>query len=68
MFASLGLVEILGIVLVVLLLFGAKRIPAIGRGLGEGITNFLHAVRGRSDPNHELPSPSPRPEERLPPP
>ena len=67
MLGSLGLAEILGIVLVVLLLFGAKRIPAIGRGLGEGITNFVNGVRGRSDGTPELPDASRRPQDRLPP-
>jgi sec-independent protein translocase protein TatA len=68
MIGSLGLLEILGIVLVVLLLFGAKRIPALGRGLGEGISNFWQGIRGRSQDERDLTNPSPRSENRLPPP
>ncbi len=40
---SFGGVEILVIVLVVLLLFGAKKIPELARGLGQGITEFRKA-------------------------
>ncbi|WP_420454222.1 twin-arginine translocase TatA/TatE family subunit [Rubrivirga sp.] len=41
---SLGPFEILAILLVVLLLFGAKRIPEIARGLGKGIREFKDAT------------------------
>ncbi len=40
---SFGGIEILVIVLVVLLLFGAKKIPELARGLGQGITEFRKA-------------------------
>ena len=42
---GLGAWEIILIVLVLLLIFGAKRIPQIGRGLGEGIRNFKGSVK-----------------------
>ena len=38
--------ETLVILLVVLLLFGAKRIPEIGRALGEGIREFKKSLQG----------------------
>lgn len=41
---SIGLPEILLIFLVVLLIFGAKRIPEIARGLGKGIREFKDAT------------------------
>lgn len=41
---SLGPFEIIAILLVVLLLFGAKRIPEIARGLGKGIREFKDAT------------------------
>jgi sec-independent protein translocase protein TatA len=66
MIGSLGLLEVLGIVLVILLLFGAKRIPAVGRGLGQGITNFLHAVRGGPESHGDLANPSRRRKEDVP--
>jgi sec-independent protein translocase protein TatA len=40
MFGGIGVPEMILIFLVLLLLFGAKRIPLIARGLGEGIRNF----------------------------
>lgn len=49
MFRTLGLPEILLILLIVLLLFGAKRLPEIGRGLGEGIKSFKKALSGKED-------------------
>ena len=45
MFSGIGLQELLVIFLVVLLLFGAKRIPDIATGLGRGIRDFKKAVK-----------------------
>ena len=45
MFGSLGLPEMLVILLIVILLFGASRLPEIGRGLGKGIRNFKESVK-----------------------
>jgi sec-independent protein translocase protein TatA len=45
MFGSIGIQEILLILLIALLLFGAKRLPEIGRGLGKGIREFKKASR-----------------------
>jgi sec-independent protein translocase protein TatA len=46
MFGSLGIWEILLIVAVIALLFGGKKLPQLGKGLGEGITNFKNALLG----------------------
>lgn len=43
MFGSPGLPEILIVVLVILLFFGAKRIPELARGIGQGINEFRKA-------------------------
>jgi sec-independent protein translocase protein TatA len=45
---GLGVGEILVIGLGLVLLFGARKIPLIARGLGEGIRNFKGEVGGRS--------------------
>jgi len=37
---SLGVPELAIIFLIIVLLFGASRLPQIGKGLGEGIRNF----------------------------
>lgn len=45
MFGGLGVGELLLLFLVLLLLFGAKRIPEIARGVGQGIRNFKSDVQ-----------------------
>lgn len=49
MFGSIGFQEILLILLIALLLFGARRLPEIGRGLGKGIAEFKKASRELTD-------------------
>jgi sec-independent protein translocase protein TatA len=46
---SLGLPEILVILLIIILIFGASRLPDIGRGIGKGIRNFKEAMREGHD-------------------
>lgn len=45
LFGSLGFWEITIIALVVLLLFGGKKIPELMRGLGKGVKNFKEGMR-----------------------
>lgn len=45
MIGGLGMTEILVILLIVLLLFGAKRIPDVAQGLGKGLREFKKASR-----------------------
>lgn len=49
MFAFLGWPEIIAILAVVLLLFGAKKLPELARGLGGGIREFKKASREIQD-------------------
>ena len=42
----LGVPELLVLVLIVLVIFGGKKIPEIARGLGEGIRGFRDALKG----------------------
>ena len=46
---GLGPLEVFIIFLIVLLVFGAKRIPEIAQGLGKGITEFKKAAREVTD-------------------
>ena len=46
---TLGLGEILLILFIVVLLFGARRIPEVAKGLGEGIRSFRSAVKGEEE-------------------
>jgi len=41
----LGFQELLLIFLMVLIIFGATKLPALGRGLGEGIRNFKRGLK-----------------------
>ncbi len=43
---SIGWWEILLIAVLVVLLFGARRLPEIGKGLGDGIRSFRDSLRG----------------------
>ena len=45
LFGGLGPTEILVILLIVLLLFGAKRIPEVAQGLGKGLREFKKAAK-----------------------
>jgi len=45
MFSNLGATEILLIVAVITLLFGAKRIPEIAKGIGKGIHDFKKEIK-----------------------
>jgi sec-independent protein translocase protein TatA len=49
MFGSLGMPELLIILVIVIVIFGATRLPQLGRGLGEGIKNFKDGVKSNSD-------------------
>lgn len=46
---NLGTGEIIIIAIVVLLLFGGKKIPELMKGLGKGVRNFKDGVKGLED-------------------
>ena len=56
MFGNLGFTEILLILLVVLLLFGAKRIPEIAGSFGKGIREFKKNMTDITSPDLSPPS------------
>jgi sec-independent protein translocase protein TatA len=45
MFGNLGAGEIILILLVVLILFGAKKIPELAKGLGKGMSEFKKGLK-----------------------
>ena len=49
MFGRLGLPEVLIILVIIIVLFGASRLPEIGRGIGKGIRNFKDATKEGKD-------------------
>lgn len=63
MFGNLGAGEIVILVLIVLLVFGANRLPEAGRAVGKGIREFQRALRETKDeierPDDQPPAPPP---------
>jgi sec-independent protein translocase protein TatA len=59
MFGTLGLPELLVILVIVVFIFGTNRIPDLGKGLGEGIRNFKKAMRGEDDDEQGKPTQKP---------
>ncbi len=49
MFGNLGTGEIILILLIVLIFFGAKKIPELAQGLGKGLREFRKAARDIQD-------------------
>jgi len=45
MIGKIGLPELLVPLAIVFFLFGANRLPEVGKGIGEGIKNFKNAMR-----------------------
>jgi sec-independent protein translocase protein TatA len=68
---NVGPLEIVGLLLLALLLFGAKRLPEIGRSLGRGMREFKDSLSGKDDDERpeltetttptETPAPPPAP-------
>lgn len=52
----IGLPELLVVLLLVIVLFGATKLPQLGRGLGEGIRNFRKGMKsGVEDDESDAP-------------
>ncbi|MGD1106835.1 MAG: twin-arginine translocase TatA/TatE family subunit [Terracidiphilus sp.] len=57
--------HIIVLAIVAFLLFGAKRLPELGKGLGEGLKGFREGLKGVSDPPPTAP---PAQQQNTPPP
>ena len=50
MLGRIGIPELLIILAIIILIFGANRLPEIGRGIGKGIRNFKESTKeGQND-------------------
>lgn len=50
---NIGLPEILVILLILLLLFGGKKIPELMKGLGKGVKSFKDGINGKDDAGND---------------
>jgi sec-independent protein translocase protein TatA len=51
MLGRVGIPELIIILMIIILIFGANRLPEIGRGIGKGIRNFKDATKdGENNP------------------
>jgi sec-independent protein translocase protein TatA len=50
---GLGLQELVIILVIVFFLFGAKRLPEMGKGIGEGIKNFKKSFKSEDEPKDQ---------------
>jgi sec-independent protein translocase protein TatA len=48
---GIGIPELLIILAIIIVIFGASRLPEIGRGIGKGIKNFKDATKEGPDPS-----------------
>jgi sec-independent protein translocase protein TatA len=52
---GLGIQELIIIFLIIMVLFGAKKLPEIGKGLGKGIREFKRATEHGADEDEAAP-------------
>ena len=62
LFGTVGPQELLIVLLIVIIIFGARKLPELGKSLGEGIRNFKGSVTGKDkDKDKELPDDKSKP-------
>ena len=55
---TIGTTEIIIILILVLLLFGGRKIPELMKGLGKGVKNFKDGMNGVEDPEEDKEKPT----------
>ena len=51
---GLGMPELLIILVIILIIFGAGKLPQIGKGLGQGINNFRDSTKSTKESPEEI--------------
>ncbi len=60
LFGPIGPQELLLVLLIVVIIFGARKLPDLGKSLGEGIRNFKKSIGGKDkDDNSNSDKPNP---------
>ena len=59
-FGSIGIPELLIVLVIVLIIFGPKRLPSMGRSLGAGMREFKDSISGKSKDEDEDDEDKPR--------
>lgn len=54
MFNSIGPTELIIVLVIVLVIFGPKRLPGLGRSLGSGMREFRDSISGKGDSKRDL--------------
>lgn len=62
---NVGPLEIAIVLVIVLLIFGPKRLPGLGKQLGTGLREFKDSISGMSARDDERPEPEPAPAPEL---
>jgi sec-independent protein translocase protein TatA len=52
-FSQIGPLEIIVVLVIVLLIFGPKRLPGLGKSLGSGMRNFTDSISGKDSGEDE---------------
>jgi len=60
LFGPIGPTELLLVVLIIIIIFGARKLPELGKSLGEGIKNFRKSISSK-DKENESPPEKPEP-------
>ena len=53
MFNSIGPTELIIVLVIVLVIFGPKRLPGLGRSLGSGMREFRDSISGKGSSRHD---------------
>jgi len=53
-FNSIGPTELIIVLVIVLVIFGPKRLPGLGRSLGSGMREFRDSISGKGDSKRDL--------------